>query len=113
MAALISSLVSGLGVLLLGCPSAAFCCRLDVCHLSHLGNRLRPYRVLCHRRSYAWGTFFFCRTLCPRCNSRSRALGMLSCSLIRSVWSLLHRPTCWLVPITVRVFGPSSARVAL
>src|SRR4051812_37279759 len=111
--ALISSLVSGLGVLLLGCPFAAFCCCLDVCYLCRLENQPRPYRVLCHRRSYACGVFSFCRILCPRCDSCSHTLSVPSGSLIRSIWSLLRRPSCWLVPVTVRVFGPSSSRVAL
>src|SRR4051812_42512643 len=113
VAALISSLISGLGVLLLGCPFAAFCCRLDIYHLCRLGNQPQPFRVLCRRRSDAWGVFSFCQILCPRCDSRSHTLSVPSGSLIRSVWILLCRPSCWLAPITVRLFGPSSARVAL
>src|SRR4051812_5672914 len=95
-AALTSNLVSELEVLLLGCPYAAFCCRRGVCHLCHLGSRLQPCRVLCRRRSCAWGVFSFCQTLCPRCGSRSRALSVLSGSLIRSAWNLLRLPNYWL-----------------
>src|SRR3954463_3278268 len=97
VAALSFSLVSRLVVLLLGCPFALFCCHLDVCYLCRLGNRLRPCWVSCRRRSYTWGPFSFCRILYPRCGSRSRALSVPPVSLIRSVWSLIHQPSCWLV----------------
>src|SRR3954464_1719373 len=102
-------LASETGIRLPGCLFLVVCYRRGACRSGRSGNRRRPCRVLCRRRSSAWAASFFCRLLFLHC-SRIRALIAHRSSLFHCERSPRRPPSCWLVLTVLRVFELSFVR---